>query len=79
MGRPRLCKPSDETWFDYSNKLRPIWCDTVCENQNGESRFYTMTIEDLEALKEGKVLYCIKDSVFIALKGEEDGCDPNGI
>ncbi len=79
MGRPRRCNPSDEEWFNFSQKLHPIWCDQVCELQTKESRFFTLTLEDLEALREGKVLYCLKDTIFIALKGEDDGRDPNGL
>ena len=81
FGRHKRCKPSDGSWFNYAKPLHPLWADQICEMQNPlSSEFLAITEKDIEALREGRVLYCIGDApIFIALKGDDDGCDPNGI
>lgn len=69
IGR-KACKESSSEWFTDALKVCEI--DEVCRRAsifgNG---FFTITKEQLEALKEGKVLYDIDEyGTFIAL--EED-------
>lgn len=64
------CKESSLKWFTDALKVCEI--DEVCRRSSifGNS-FFTITKEQLEALKEGKVLYDIDEyGTFIAL--EED-------
>ena len=75
-GRVRKCRPSDGKWFLYAKKLLPLHADQICESQNPlASDFLIMTEEEIEALKEGRVLFrkLGAETIFIALKEDNDG------
>ena len=62
------CRPSDLEWCD--EELKVIEADQMCRYSSifGNSYFY-ITEEQLDALKEGKVLYeCGEYGTFIALR-----------
>lgn len=71
----KWCKVSDLSWFNFSKPLHPIWLDRVCEYQNPmEPAYFRITEEDIQALREGKILTIVSPSpFFIAMMEEEDG------
>ena len=74
--RRKYCKPSDASWFNMARPLHAIWIDRVCEYEDPAApAFYTITDEDIQALKEGKILTVFSLSPFFIQykEGEDDG------
>lgn len=73
--RRKYCHPSDFSWFDFAKPLHGVWVDRVCEYQNPmEPAYFRITEEDIQALREGKILTIVSPSpFFIAMMEEEDG------
>lgn len=71
--RMKWCKASDMTWFKYARPLHGIWIDRVCEFEDPEQpAFFKITEDDIEALRNGKVLTIVSPSpFFIALMDTE--------
>ena len=72
---PMKCRPSSLKWFEDSFHQ----CDmnqVCCYTSPYGSFFFSLTDEDLEALKNGKVLFAMGEySIFIACKEESEQDD----
>ena len=77
-GRVRKCRPSDGSWFNYAKPIIQLHMDQICEYQNPLLTDYlTVSPDDIEALKQGKILFrkLGSETIFIALKGDDNGLD----
>lgn len=68
IGRPKKCKPSDESWFNFAKPMHQLWIDQMCEFANPlNNDILYVTEDDIQALKNGKIL-AFQGKIFIALK-----------
>ena len=73
--RRKYCHPSDFEWFNLAKPLHAVWVDRVCEFENPSfPAMFKITEEDIEALRNGKVLTITHPAPFFIafMEGEEN-------